>query len=1066
MIRSGFVVSLLLIFSTLLFFPGSSFADTWEYVTYNGFDPAVKAWTRVALIFSDVNYKGLFFGVIILGALAIYLATYVRMAVGARIGNGLTWTVPVLIGAVMYIVFIQPKDKLVIYDEAQNRGPVTIDDIPRIVALPAGMLNKIERGFTNIVNTSSDPASSYRLNAGGIGWELIDTPLIVSKVSIPLRETLNSYIKNCVYLEITRNGTNLDITKIANGEQDLLYVINQSANSVWYTISYLNSQSGEAKTCSEVAPLLVAWFSQATLWESGIRATCAARGFDVQNVASYNACKSLLLSSVNAVYPNTDLANTFRQALFAHAITEVASSDSPAVMTSLLATRQTQSQFIGLGIHANSWIPVLKSSLTAVAVGITPVLLLFVATPLIGRALSLTLGMFVWLSMWGVIDSIIHGFGYDLAQQASAAIKSSPDYVGVQDMFLWPGYTAKVAATFGALRWAGLMLASVITGMLIKFGGTALAMLAGSISGMPQSSGAAYGRAAVEPGGVLSSDILPTMTWSNAAIATGGLSFLTRGLASASSARLGAEANVAGEVGFGNLYTSSRGNMLSGIASGAAFSQVVDRRGLNEIITANVLATERRIGSEIALGDYETARTTGYTEGRQTVGKAQGDILMARALGFNDLAEFGRFKASGSTLDRKTSVYLNKSLGTDVFEPGMRIDYGVDSNGNINYVTALKSDVSGGRKVSVTGSGIEETRTVSGLLVDGKVFTGTTRTMKTFDGRSITTLSGELRDPKTGGVWSGEAFIGSDGRLVRVDGSSGAYYQDRNRYVQTINLSGDRLRAVASELRKAGLVNAAAGIEEAAARGHAVAFTIEKDPVTRKIAQVTAGTGARFSHQDFRNYETGWRRLTEAFDLTRTGKHTEIHDNSKRIVSGIHYEPGNDVIPTVVTGDPSYFHKTYGQALWTDIKGGSVIVKNLFKELESFGNLKAKLQTAVNSGVSLSFSFFLGNIIKKAGAAMDAEGRVTSVDNFDVNKFYTEVVSEYYRLFRNPILNKAEKTKIIVNTFNEMYNTLDDLQRRGLIDRNLKGIADAVSKRQDDSIPYDTGETRGIRFVE
>lgn len=589
MTRSGFVVLSTLVFFVLLFFPGSSFADTLEYVTYNGFDPAVKAWTRVALIFSDVNYKGLFFGVIILGALAIYLATYVRMATGARIGNGLTWTVPVLIGAVMYIVFIQPKDKLVIYDEAQNRGPVTIDDIPRIIALPAGMLNKIERGFTNIVNTSSDPASNYRLNAGGIGWELIDTPLIVSKVSIPLRETLNSYIKNCVYLEITRNGTNLDITKIADGEQDLLYVINQSANSVWYTISYLNSQSGEAKTCSEVAPLLVAQFSQATLWESGIRATCAARGFDVQNVASYNACKSLLLSSVNAVYPNTDLANTFRQALFAHAITEVASSDSPAVMSSLLATRQTQSQFIGLGIHANSWIPVLKSSLTTVAVGITPVLLLFVATPLIGRALSLTLGMFVWLSMWGVIDSIIHGFGYDLAQQASAAIKSSPDYVGVQDMFLWPGYTAKVAATFGALRWAGLMLASVITGMLIRFGGTALAMLAGSISGMPQSSGAAYGRAAVEPGGVLSSDILPTMTWSNAAIATGGLSSLTRGLVQKQAGEMAGSSMFGNELGTAKIAQATRGSQLGGFVSGLGTGMAIDSVGVGNAVKAEAV---------------------------------------------------------------------------------------------------------------------------------------------------------------------------------------------------------------------------------------------------------------------------------------------------------------------------------------------------------------------------------------------------------------------------------------------------------------------------------------------
>jgi len=147
------------------------------------------------------------------------------------------------------------KDELVIYDQTLNRGPETISDIPRGIATLAGLLNKIEVGFTDIVSTSADPASDYRTNAGGTGFMLLDMPPIGSS---SLRASIQRYIKDCVFPETTRPGTILSVDKIANGQQTWDIVIAESANPSLYTVYYTeNNPAGDTKTCWEASGMLM-----------------------------------------------------------------------------------------------------------------------------------------------------------------------------------------------------------------------------------------------------------------------------------------------------------------------------------------------------------------------------------------------------------------------------------------------------------------------------------------------------------------------------------------------------------------------------------------------------------------------------------------------------------------------------------------------------------------------------------------------------------------------------------------------------------------------------------------
>lgn len=575
-------LSVLILLSLLL--PAICYAE-WEYITHGGYDAAVGAWTRTALIFSDSNYKGLFISAIVLGAIAIFVATYVRAATGAKAG-GLSWATPVLAGMAIYVAFIAPKDKLIIYDELLNRGPQEVGGIPLILATSAGILNKIEKGFTDIISTSTDPASDYRMNAGGTGWSLLDAVTPASVLPPNPYSTVQRFIKDCVYPELIRDGTVLDINKIARGEQKYDVVITESANPALYTVVYTDNGAGTTKTCYDAAPDVALILGNPTYGDLALKTICASKGFNTSG-PSLNVCKNLIDSILTTTFPGSTGGNIsfgvfLAQKVLADAFMQVAEQSSPSVAITTLATSQTQSQFIGLGLHANTWIPVLKESLTAVAISITPLLLLFAATPLASRALSLVFGMFVWLTMWGIIDAVIHAFGVDLAKQASQTIQAVSGDMGFTAMLMWPSYTAKVAATFGALRWSGLMLASVISGMLVKFGSTALAMLAGSISSMPQSSGAAYGGTGLRNmGGVVNSEIMPTQTWANASIVAGGVNNLTRG-----------------------LVQKQAGEMAGGARAGLSL-------GMSKFALATETSESMRVGG--AIGNYDKAMRFGIS---------------------------------------------------------------------------------------------------------------------------------------------------------------------------------------------------------------------------------------------------------------------------------------------------------------------------------------------------------------------------------------------------------------------------------------------------------------------
>jgi conjugal transfer mating pair stabilization protein TraG len=156
------------------------------------------------------------------------------------------------------------------------------------------------------------------------------------------------------------------------------------------------------------------------------------------------------------------------------------------------SNRKITATGLGIGLTMNEWIPVIRAIMTAVAIGIIPFLVLFLPTPVAAKAASVMVGFFVFLTTWGITDAVIHGAAMDYAAYAFEDMRQSS--LGVYAMAAFPVISVKLLAMFGVIRSAGIMLASFFSMMLIRFGGHALAMLAGNLSQIAQTAGAQAGQ--------------------------------------------------------------------------------------------------------------------------------------------------------------------------------------------------------------------------------------------------------------------------------------------------------------------------------------------------------------------------------------------------------------------------------------------------------------------------------------------------------------------------------------------------------------------------------------------
>jgi len=477
-------------FSLLLASP--ALALDMEYYTYGGFNPITQAFTKIALIFSDSGYQGLLFVVTALGLLAAAAAWMARAATGAKV-IPLVWAVPVLFGAVMYLALFVPKGSITVYDPVLNRFQ-TIGEVPDAIVFTAGFLNKIEKGMVDIIDTAAAPDAQYQTTAGGIGFKTLESIKGSAPKDNYVRTSMIRYVKDCVTFELMRPGTTLSLDDLRNNTTDFLGNLSQAVNPAVYTVYYdAANPAGTTMTCTQAWNRLQPIYANPLNYDEALKKVCSKAYFNPESAVEMNTCTSLLASTLNfttgtAVTPE----KIIQQRQIAEILYNFYFQDDYETAMLMESNRKITATGLGIGLTMNEWIPIMRAIMTAIAIGVIPFLVLFLPTPVVGKAASVMFGFFVFLTTWGITDAVIHGAAMDYSSYAFEDMRQSS--LGVYAMAAFPTISLKLLAMFGVIRSAGIMLASFFSMMLIRFGGHALALLAGNLSRIAQTAGAQAGQ--------------------------------------------------------------------------------------------------------------------------------------------------------------------------------------------------------------------------------------------------------------------------------------------------------------------------------------------------------------------------------------------------------------------------------------------------------------------------------------------------------------------------------------------------------------------------------------------
>ncbi|MEM7828715.1 MAG: conjugal transfer protein TraG N-terminal domain-containing protein, partial [Candidatus Aenigmatarchaeota archaeon] len=672
-----------------------------------------------------------------------------------------------------------------VYDEVTGRTQ-TFGNIPIGITTMAGMTNLIEKGIAGIVTTAG--GSSYISGAGGIGYEAV-IQVIASGISTQQQSvdmTLSRYIQDCLFFELARPGTTLKIQDIRNGTTDLMTALAQSVNPAAYTVVYLNKPEGETKTCTDAWNMLSPKLNDPNFFDENIvKAACNSAGFDSSNPLEFSACTTTLGYTLQQIAKGNPLSyNDFaRKAYIALNIEDFVKKNGAVPLSNYYIGQQGSTTALVL----NQWIPIIKANLTALILCLTPFLLIFLPTPLASRVVAMIAGFFIWITMWGIADAITHEIIVTQASNIFEKVRNNK--WGYDAIMFLPDSLSRSLSLFGYIRSAGMTLATIMTTMLVKFGGTALAMYAGSITSTVSSSAARGSHEALTPHG--SANTIMENSSAPGKLESAGLtSFTERALA-------------------------SKGNTMRSIYSGVAFEKATQNYGQATVRSAIENLTAAEIGTGAGFGNMGTAFNTRAVQSQGQVGQAQMDTLIANTLFNGDVRAYHAWRAGGGYLAGELARRFEKSAGfKEGTLEGLRADpqsLAFDDRGRLASAAFTRQDSKGGIRVEngqiinmgvdSEGFAYQKTMDFNGNVVNyvGRKVLGTGKTFQDSKGNNVSAGPGtdvskfgegdgaiyHYRGYINGG--QGELWTDSKGNIIYSKGVKGIENSD-------VGVTGEKLQ--------------------------------------------------------------------------------------------------------------------------------------------------------------------------------------------------------------------------------------------------------------------------------
>lgn len=602
---SKFAQGILLV---LLLFGGSSvYAMDGDFYTHESFSQVVNAFKVIALIFHDHQFKVLFSVFATIGLFSGGLMSFVRAVFngGQSVRSALGWLFMPIVGCIFYQALVLPKGNIHIYDKVTNQHQ-TIGNIPSILVAISTILSNIEEGLKGII--SKNTASPYSKDVNGVSLRLFYNTMMGASNTTNLHYTLSikRFYEDCMPVSDVIEPK-FDLDRLLKDTPDIFDELQHLWHPSIFTVFYGENRRGETMCCTDAWNKLYAWINNHGNFQDNFVKICKRQGFS--NAQQIPACKKEIGKAASFIFNRQVSADMLlRNAIFAHNIAKSLTDSNPDIQVGAYSNRKLINSGLASATSSQTWMSPVRGTMTAIVLALMPFLFLLLVTPFFPKALSLIFSLFVWLTIWGVCDAILHQAAIDQMISAFEGVRAFK-------MGLWALWTSPTAAVKGlailsqarsqAASISGLIGAAVLGFSAYTFGG-----LSGALTGrVEQESNAAADRT-LEP--EKAADYMDSIARANATTGT----INQQGWGAYQGSRISEESQ---RVARAQGMTGGSGD-YSGAGQRAGLVEGAETRGRTEAMSAGGQNLE------------EAARQTAHTEASQRVGGAQGVAAAAAEL--------------------------------------------------------------------------------------------------------------------------------------------------------------------------------------------------------------------------------------------------------------------------------------------------------------------------------------------------------------------------------------------------------------------------------------------------
>lgn len=446
-----------------------AFAVDTSFQVYDGFSETVDAFRLVALIFSDGRYETL---VVICGVVGIALGAVLATVRGQGMGI-VSFGFQMLFGIGLFVGLVSTTGTVNIYDKVRN-GYQAVGSVPNLIVVVAGTTNLMERALAEVIDdNTADPDSKLEFGAGGHSFDLFLNAVSPRgpMTDTFLDTTVKDYVRQCYPVARTSSAYAVDDDQLFRTSTDLSASFAAMASPATYSTVYTSAnKGGTTMSCTEAWDNIQTRLSDSALFDDYAREVCQRTGYDVTDANQLTRCKSQL-GEMGSMMMGTSLTLQafMSDIMLGNAVGDVLFEDSPATASRVMANRAVISSGLATMSVANEWMPTIRATVFGIMLFMTPIALLFILTPLNLRVASYTLGLFVFVALWGVIDAGIYQLTLGRAMDALAEMRSN--HVAANAWLLAPSSAMKALAIFGSFRTSAAGLAGAFTFTIFRFSG-------------------------------------------------------------------------------------------------------------------------------------------------------------------------------------------------------------------------------------------------------------------------------------------------------------------------------------------------------------------------------------------------------------------------------------------------------------------------------------------------------------------------------------------------------------------------------------------------------------------